>query len=151
MFISLSLSLSLSPFFSPTPQHTSTSMTPSFLSQLQTKNHFTFPLFKIKSQCLSQPQIPMPSSSVSSSTTPPRSQVLKRPTFLSSENPQNLLFLVEPPYTRNFTLLPTPDIHKKFFFFFFFSVSFLHFSHFFCMLFFFPKLEMFKRNKRKSK
>ena len=60
----------------------------------------------------------MPSGSVSAVTTPPTSQVLKKPAFLSSENPQNHLFLAEPPDTRNFTLLPTLDIHKKFFFFF---------------------------------
>ena len=74
----------------------------------------------------------MPNNSVSAGTTLPTSQVLKKPAFVLSKNSQNLLFLAEPPYTGNFTLLPTPDIHKKVFFF---SISFLHFHFFFRMLF----------------
>ena len=68
------LSLSLSPpRFSPPQQHTSTSKTPTILSQLQTKNHFTFPLFKIKSQYLS-PQSTRHHSLYSLSTPNPNSQ-----------------------------------------------------------------------------
>ena len=77
----------------------------------------------------------MPTGSVSAGTTQPTSKVLKKPAFLWSENPQNLLFLAEPPYTGNFMLLPTPDIHRKVFFFFFFLCFFFAFFTFFCMLF----------------
>ena len=76
----------------------------------------------------------MPNDSVSAGTTLPTSQVLKKPAFVLSKNYQNLLFLAEPPYTGNFTLLPTPDIHKKVFFFFFLFL-FCIFTFFFRMLF----------------
>ena len=153
MFLSRSLSLRFS------LHHHSTLAPPwlHLLSQLQTKNHFTFPLFKIKSQCLS-PQstrhhslyslsTPNPNSQCPAVASPPTSQVLKKPAFLSSENPQNLLFLAEPPYTGNFTLLSTPDIHKKVLFFSL-CISFLHFLHFF-VCFFLPKItDVLKKQKK---